>query len=319
MLWFQNKRTGDMICMETTILGQLRIQTVLDSGFYCYQKPRDPNPHCHLNHEVYFVDAGSCTTRCTGREYVCEADDLLLINAGAEHSVQQLTKEASLYSFRCSFYPICEQEQTLYMKLLECIREPLHLRGQTSLVTLLKQIRWELAQQQMLCEEKLQGLLQVFYVEWMRCLLDVASVPVADHPFSVTPGSGQGLKGFRENTPQEFYMDILDEFFTHLPIENTTLTELAGRLYLSVSQTQRLIKRYYGMSFQQKLIHAKIRKSMRLMATTDTSLERIAEQVGYDSYNAFFEAFTALTGKTPSQYRQLLEQAEADGAVALLP
>ena len=302
-----------MICMETTTVNGLRIQTVLDSGFYCYQKPRDPNPHCHLNHELYFVEAGSCTALCAGRDYVCKAGDILLINAGTEHNVWQLTEETSLYSFRCSLYPASEEDRKLYLALLDRVKEPVCLPGQDSLVSLLKQIRWELAQRRPLWEETFQGLLRVFYAAWIRCLLGENAVSVSDRPFSITPGTGRDFKGFCEDTPQEFYMDILDEFFTHLPLQNTTLTELAGRLYLSVSQTQRMIKRYYGMSFQQKLIDAKMRKSMRLMTTTNASLDRIAEQVGYDSYNAFFEAFTAFTGNAPSQYRQSVKSTESDG------
>lgn len=73
---------------------------------------------------------------------------------------------------------------------------------------------------------------------------------------------------------------------------------------MSVSQTQRLVKSHYGVSFQQKLIQSKIQKSKRLMATTELSLEDISLKVGYSSYNAFFEAFLAQTGKTPSQYRR---------------
>ena len=49
----------------------------------------------------------------------------------------------------------------------------------------------------------------------------------------------------------------------------------------------------------------KIEQSKNLMSATDLSLEKISKAVGYESYNAFFDAFRTQTGISPSDYRQL--------------
>ena len=307
MFWFQNKRTEDILCMETTSLAEVRIHTVFDAGFYVYRYPRDPVPHRHLNYEVYFVEKGSCTAHCMGEEYTAFEGDFLLIGAGVEHNVSSLSEDASLYSFRCSFYPARKEDEGLYLKLIERLRFASALRKKTVLISLLRLIRWELSERRAMFEEKLRGLLEVFYVDFLRALLDVPAGILPMQPFSVCTPDAKELKGFPKDTPEEFYMDLLDDFFTHLPKESPTLSALARRLYLSVSQTQRLIKHYYGVSFQQKLIEAKIFKSVRLLSGTDMSLEEIAQSVGYNSYNAFFEAFSSVMGETPSHYRQSLK------------
>ncbi|MBQ8529445.1 MAG: helix-turn-helix domain-containing protein [Clostridia bacterium] len=292
--------------MNTTLFEELSIQTVLDSGFYIYQKPRDPNPHRHSNFELYFVESGKCTAFCTGQKYDLFTNDILIINSGAEHNICDSAQDSSLYSLRCSFYQLEEQNSYLYEDLMAKLQFPLYIKNQSKLVETLKLCRWELSKQQFLCTEKLQALLQIFYVDFIRTLTNRPSITMSKQPFSITLPKESFQKGFRGSPPEDFYTDVMDDFFTHLPHENATLTELSNRLYLSVRHTQRLVERYYGMSFKQKIMNTKVLKGARLIAGTDMSLEHIAELVGYNSYNAFFEAFTLLMKKTPSEYRQSL-------------
>lgn len=304
MLYFESKRTKDTVCIERISFGSLRVQTVLDSGFYRPRMPRDPNLHRHLNHELYFVETGACTVCCVDGEYTCLAGELLWISAGTEHCVKKMSEGTELFSLRFSFYPEEDERDSLYRELSNLADTPMHLGNADGLLHLIKQMQREFREQRRFCEEAFHGLLSVFYTELFRTLFGISDAKGAKDGTAHTECSFQNLKHFRGDTPDEFYMETLDEFFTHLPKENGTLYELSGRLYLSVSQTQRLIKRYYGISFREKLIEAKISKSMRLIATTSAPLEEIAQEVGYDSYNAFFEAFLKFTGKAPSEYRK---------------
>ena len=132
----------------------------------------------------------------------------------------------------------------------------------------------------------------------------------AQHPrvaeeFSAVPAPSETgyLRGWCKDTQQEFYIDILDAFFTHLPSEPTP-EMLCKHLHLSLRQTRSVIRVHYGMSFRQKLSQTRIDTAKRLLQTTKLSLETISQNAGYTSYNAFFEAFTAQTGMSPSQYKR---------------
>lgn len=291
MVWFENRQTKELIGMETTVLGQYRIQTVLDSGFFLHRKQRDPKAHNHLNHELYVIESGHCTAQCGDTVYECGTGDLLLIPIGIEHHVRTMSEDASLYSMRFS----CQN--------LPLSRSPLPLHS-PQLLTLMQMMRQELARLQPFAPEKFHGLLQAFYAEFLRLLENPGQESVPAQSIVYPPERISKLPGYQAGIPQEYYIDMLDEFFTHLPVETPTLTTLADRLHLSISQTKRLIKDKYGIPFQQKLMQTRIEHSKHLMHTTSLSLEQIAEAVGYHSYNTFFDAFCAQVGQTPSQYRK---------------
>ena len=305
MLYFKNDHFGETICMESTLLGDMRIQTVMDSGFLLYPKKRDPVPHSHLNYELYFTKRGSCQTVCAGKTYTSAAGDMFLIPRGEEHSVQSQSADACIYSLRFSVFPIAaaREEPLLYDTFLAQIKTPVLLTKRNALSAPLCQIREELAHKSVLCSEKIPALLTLFYAELFRALTETDS-PSTDEEFSVVLKEAPGyLRGRCKDTPQEFYIDILDSFFTHLPHE-PTLEMLWGHLHLSIRQTRRLVQEHYGMPFRQKLSKTRIDTAKRLIRTTDFPLEAVAEKAGYASYNAFFEAFMAQTGLSPSQYKK---------------
>lgn len=298
MFWFVNEHN----IFITTMLDDLRIQTVLEAGFLRHSL-NTSFPHDHLNCELYFVNRGQYTTRCGGRDYTTEQSDILLIGSGIRHSVVQLSEDALAYSLRFSFYPTNGQNSPLYSRLSSRLSAPVLLRGQEHLLSLLNQLRQELASQQPLHNTAVDALLQLFYTRLLRTVLEIPAPSSLQQPFSIDLPASPPIH-LCDTVPQEFYMAALDSFFTTFPLQHATLTNLTRCLHLSTSQTQRLIKTYYGVSFREKLIRAKVERSRFLMSTTDLSLEAIAEQTGYSSYNAFFDAFTARTGQTPSQYRQ---------------
>ncbi len=294
---------ANMLC-ATTELANLQFQTLLGTGF---MRPRFPYmtspPHRHLLYELYFVHHGQCTTNCDGQDYTYGQSDILLVNRGTLHNTSQVSEDADVYSILFSFFPVDKQDAPLYSRLLSRLSSPILLHGQEHLLFLLNQLRQECALKQPLYDATVDALLQLLYAQLLRSLLDI---PASDLPqlFPIAPPTTEPHR-LCDNMPQVFYMAVLDSFFNHLPPpQKATLTELSKHMYVSVGQIRRLVKQYYGVSFQEKLIQTKLERSQLLMATTDLSLKAVAEQAGYGSYNAFFEAFTAHTGQTPSQYRQ---------------
>ncbi|WP_397340189.1 helix-turn-helix domain-containing protein [Paenibacillus qinlingensis] len=53
-------------------------------------------------------------------------------------------------------------------------------------------------------------------------------------------------------------------------------------------------------------VEQRIHAEYRYLATTDCSVERIAELVGYQSVTAFQDLFKKATGHAPGNYRKLL-------------
>lgn len=299
MFWFLR---SNFVC-TTTDVADITFQTMFSVDFMRHTTPETLAPvHAHLNYELFFIDRGQCTFRCGDRDYACGPSDILLIPAGTPHVRSHLSPEALLYSMQFSFSKNNRQTVSFYSRLLSRLSSPSLLHGQETPLSTLNLLRREFAQQQPLYDTTVDALLQVFYTQLLRSLLEF---PVSALPqqFPITPPTTHTHQ-LSDNAPQVFYKAMLDSFFLKLPPHKATLAHLSGSLNLSAVQTRRLVKRYYGVSFQERLIRAKLDRSKFLMATTDLSLKAIAERCGYGSYHAFFEAFTSHVGQTPSQYRQ---------------
>ncbi|MBQ3134796.1 MAG: helix-turn-helix domain-containing protein [Oscillospiraceae bacterium] len=298
MFWFLEP---NIICATTNLAG-LHIQTIFSAGIMRHLPPSRPStPHTHLNHELFFLDRGQCTARCGEQDYVCNRSDILLVGDGLRHNISQLSPDAVLYSFHFSFFPDSKQDAPLHSRLLDRLSAPILLRGQETLLSTLTLIRQEFALHRPMYDSTIDALLQVFYAQLLRCLLDPPASALPQ-PFTIDPPKELEHR-LCDSVPQIFYTAILDSFFNSLPIQSATLSLLALCLHLGTVQTRRVVKAYYGVSFQEKLIQTKLEKSKLLMDTTDLPLKAIAEQAGYSSYRAFFNAFTARTGQTPSEYR----------------
>ena len=86
------------------------------------------------------------------------------------------------------------------------------------------------------------------------------------------------------------YKHEIGHFFDKRHNENVEVKHLANELHLSEMQTQRLVKKYTGMTFGENLRSYRMNVANYLAETTDMSLEEIAREVGYASYSGFWKA-----------------------------
>lgn len=84
------------------------------------------------------------------------------------------------------------------------------------------------------------------------------------------------------------------------PINLGELTELAG---LSVAQLERHCKRIFQLTPRQMIHKARLGAATRLLGE-DLPITEIALRCGYTDHSAFSRQFRALTGLSPTQYRE---------------
>ncbi len=109
-------------------------------------------------------------------------------------------------------------------------------------------------------------------------------------------------------TPTNLYDSksvIIEEYFLY-EYASLSLEVLADRLKLSTRQTQRLLKEYYGKSFQQKKAEARMSAAGMLLQEHDRSISSIAEALGYSSTEHFSSAFRKYYKVSPREYRKSL-------------
>lgn len=87
-------------------------------------------------------------------------------------------------------------------------------------------------------------------------------------------------------------------------IGNTpTLSTLAEIAYLSVSQLKNLFKKETGKTTMQYLLSLRMNKARGLLEHTDTPINIIANNVGYQDVSAFSHRFSVYFGHSPSHSR----------------
>lgn len=96
---------------------------------------------------------------------------------------------------------------------------------------------------------------------------------------------------------------IIDQYFLG-DCRYFSLASLADILKLSPRQTQRMIKKFYGKSFFEKALEAKMNVAILLLTDTRESMTSISDYIGYSSPEHFSYAFRHYFGVSPSEYRK---------------
>lgn len=96
---------------------------------------------------------------------------------------------------------------------------------------------------------------------------------------------------------------IVEESFLY-EFETITLEHLAGRLGLSVRQTERFLKEYYGKTFLQKKTDARMSMAKIYLDDPELTISEIADRLNYSAIQHFSYAFKQYYGICASQYRK---------------
>ncbi len=86
--------------------------------------------------------------------------------------------------------------------------------------------------------------------------------------------------------------------------QSLTLEMLADTAKLSVSRLAHLFKDHTKTTLIEYLTWVRIRHAQRLLAETDLSCLKIANEVGYNNQSYFTRAFKRVVKATPRQYRK---------------
>jgi AraC-like DNA-binding protein len=115
-----------------------------------------------------------------------------------------------------------------------------------------------------------------------------------------------------QNAPSQ--LDFLAALFKPLDVEfkttiqhnlyaNLSVDELAKLSHLSLSSFKRKFKEVFNASPKKYIAQKKIEKAATLLRTDSLRVSDIAYDVGFDSLATFNRNFTAIYGKSPSEYR----------------
>lgn len=90
-----------------------------------------------------------------------------------------------------------------------------------------------------------------------------------------------------------------------------TVKELLAQVPLSRTILERRFRKYVGRSPQAEIRAVQLKRVRQLLAETDLRLDRIAELAGFEHPEYMNVVFKRATGKTPGQYRRLVQAGNA--------
>lgn len=108
----------------------------------------------------------------------------------------------------------------------------------------------------------------------------------------------------------------IKEYIDRHYMEPITLQSMGEALHISPYYLSHVFKQMSGYSPVQYLLRRRIGEAQTLLITTDLSITRIAEMVGYDTQSYFNLQFTKNVGMPPNKYRQnyIVAQKEQTGS-----
>lgn len=280
---------------HTISLGEDHIQIRLSKGFSSQLSEWSTPRHCNADYELHVLLDGSANMEVEEKFYSLSSSQAILIAPGKYHYPFVTAK--SLRRFSISFTITGEQ---LLFQLQSVIDECYLFKVTPADLNLCETIYREYSTDTPYRTELLTALLSALIISMLRNVFQNKQNLPRHHTNRMMPEEESRIALIDAYFSTDYFQALHTAASPILKGEEA----LAKILHLSRRQLARVLKHYYGINFQQKLISARMDRAAWLLRTTDKRCDEIAALVGYSSESAFYQAFRSFFHSTPSQYRQ---------------
>ena len=263
-------------------LGKERLWIRMEPARYIQRHTWQVRRHCHGNYELHILLGGRCKISVQDQILPLQQGEGILIAPGEYHYPN--APEGDFMRFSLAF---TAETPMLQQALQQVLSQSTVIAIPEKLLLLCSDIFQEYAAGNLFKNENMQAMLAQLMIHLLR-QLNLEGIP-SDPPDSLSE--------------IQFIISI-DDFFEANFAEPAGEELLAKELNLSRRQLDRVLRKYYGMGYRQKLIRARMDHAAWLLRTTDWHISRVAAFVGYTSDSAFFQVFRQYFGVTPSRYRK---------------
>ena len=278
-------------------IGDAEIKIYYTRKDFSYRNVWDESVHFHIYNEIHLIKSGNVSLIADKTRLNLKSGDVFFLSPNVSHYTEGHNDELSVYSLLFNIVKVYDKD-----KIADGFSEFSHYNGilkankgcmvinNPKLIDIFGEIG-ECGEAQ----EKthiIKILFALFFVEFFRSL-----------------GKNKNVKNFQaaedyESTEGVRQKRIIEDFFQNRYDGKVTINDLADELFLSASQTGRIVKKIFGMSFKRVLLKQRIENACMLIDKSDMSFDSVAEKSGYSSYNGFFFAFKKYTGLTPEEYKK---------------
>jgi len=281
-------------------MGNLRVNVILNRGFFYPNDPWTIDTHCHSDFELHYIYDGNIKLKVQDSIYSLKKGSLYLTPPFNYHSLISVTENVKRVSLmfslkRTKVNDPYDTYQT-YVDILNSIHS-------FTEINISKHYFLEILD--FIENAKASDRINLHQI---TALFTLIFTDIAQTLYTQKNDSDAGLTyDIYDITADENYSRKIkaETFISHNFKSDITIKELAENLNLSIRQTTRFLNEEIGLSFSEFMSHIRIAYAKTLIESSSISLQDIAYETGYNSYNGFSIAFKRHTTLTPTQYAKL--------------
>jgi AraC family transcriptional regulator of arabinose operon len=230
---------------------------------------------------MYYIIDGKCRICIGEREFIASAGQLFLIPAGTPLSYCRISGER-LVKFWCHF-----SAKVGHFELFQLIEFPPYFQVERHEQDDLRMVFDRLLK----AKKQIQDITSPLKVH--NCLTDLM-IYLTDHASPIM---------LNTTTASSYYSQIHNYIEEHLS-ESLTLEKLASAFHYSPNYFIRYFKSMFNLSPHQYINKVRLEKGQRMLAHTETSICKIAENLGMKPIH-FTKMFKQATSLSPTDYRNM--------------
>ena len=238
--------------------------------------------HNNVLDELHIVLEGTCLLEIEDRPFHLVPGSAILVRQGKFHAPLKVSSNIK----RCTFLLSATPGGYLDTQLELLSHTPVTVPEEVMKLC----YEFDIDSQQSLpyCTEMLISKFTILMIEILR-LVNTSKTDVAN---------------FGISTDEQIMITAIDRFFEPWPDAFGSEEDLAQHLNISRHKLNRIIQKYYGMNFRQKLFLSKMDYASWFLRSTDYTCRQIAALCGYSADTAFHKAFSSHFGISPLEYRR---------------
>ena len=246
--------------------------------------------HSHISTELFVCKEGEVTLKIPGGFLTLKAGDALIIPPGIQHITCRKSEDA--LSRTISF--ICHKRSSrdgvdIYKHLSPFVmgRQIITYKGCPQLYDGVIKI---------ISEASTDNVLPVLHT--LELLLKMRDLPC----HKVEPmNEGAESSTIGGDIQRMMKLDqLIDIFF----MRDLTVDEIAGHLFISSRQLDRIVKKRYGKTLHQVIVDKRLLTAEQMLLSTDMTVDNISDAVGFGSKSGFYREFVRRYGMTPAEFRK---------------
>ena len=263
----------------------IAVRTVID--FWQYENKVDFSMHEHNAFEFHTIMCGSAELETDCGVVELEENDSAIILPGMFHRFVNQSNGSVVFSF-VFYVDGAGRSSEAFLERARKQKGPVLFVQNKEIKENLKRIISLIYKDKPFSTDCIKAHFMLIFAEVFSCFVE----GVSDY---------QKTTSSREDDMRTL---IIEEYFNEFYMEKISLKKLSKYLFLSEKQTERIIKKSFGISFREKLSKIRLTNAKKMLEETELELRDIAEACGYSSYNGFYLAFKEKTKMTPMEYRK---------------